>query len=121
VSWVLLSTGIRTIVLWISLYLLELNNPQLHWQGLTTLGLALLGSLAEFLAIDFMPVELPPVGRALEALLAITALSFVAFHHLVPHLTPHQLLIMSGSLALAAAALEWLLARLLEPRLTIRR
>lgn len=82
-----------------------LLDPQLGWSR--ELGIALLTAGTELLLIEGVAIELPPLGRSLEAFLAVLATSLPVLRHVAPFLTAHIVAVASLLLASAMGALEW--------------
>ncbi|MCY0880190.1 MAG: hypothetical protein OWU84_14790 [Firmicutes bacterium] len=114
---VLLDSVMRTGAMWVALWGAAHLTATPELNPVARLGLAGLIAGAQWLCLDMAPLTLPPLGRALETLLAVTAMVLVALHHLMPHLSQHRLLMLSGSLACSAAAFEWIFSEIRVSRI----
>ncbi len=72
---------------------------------------AVLIAVADWLLIDQDSLGLPPLGNALEALLASAAVLLMTLRHLHPGLTPLPLVGTAFGMSAALGLVEWFIQR----------
>lgn len=72
---------------------------------------AVLVAVADWLLIDQDPLGLPPLGNALEALLASAAVLLMTLRHLHPGLTAVHLISTAFGMSMALGLVEWIVQR----------
>ncbi len=85
-------------------------NPAVS-HPLTMGAIAVLIAVADWLLIDQDRLELPPLGNALEALLASAAVLIMSLPHLRPDLTALHLVGSAFGMSAALSIVEWVVQR----------
>ena len=112
----ILATIIRILFVWVMLAIRDVLWPSLRLSWAPELGLALLAAASEWVLVDGSGFALPPLGRALQASLAVLAILVLGLQRLSPWMPGHPAILTAVAIALGAGFLELLLGDGFRPR-----